>query len=135
MDDHLRRRLTLVVAWLVAAGCQSAASAPPTARIVELPLRTVQSEACPDALLPDVRLEVDPTGREPLVGVVANGERLRLVFPAGTRAALHLDRGAVEIVMPRNDRVLVGENERVSFGGGGMGGEGDDRFFACSIVR
>ncbi len=124
-----------VAAAIVAGGCALATPAAPTPNVLELPLRTVESDACPDALIPDVLLDVDLTAREPLLAVAANGERLRLVFPAGTRAAVHFDQGVIEIVMPGADRIVVRQNERVSFGGGSMGAEGDDAFFACSIVR
>ena len=125
-----------VAAVLVAAACSTGAPTPSaTHGIVELAIRTAPGDGCPDALMPDVSLDVDLNARDPLTAVGATGARIALVFPGGTRAAVHLDRNAVEILLPGGERAVVGIGERISFGGGQFGAEGDDTFFACSIVE
>ena len=121
---------------LLLAGCGAVApTASPTPAVVALPLRTVAGTACPEALMPDVRLVADSAVPGALVAVAPNGERIPLVFREGTRAAVHLDRNVIELVFPEGDRVVLGPEDTVSFGGGSEGGEGDPTFFACSLVQ
>ncbi len=119
----------LLVALL--AGC--AAPAPTPTPAVELALRTEAANACPDALLGDVRLEVDPAAREPIVAIASDGERVRLVFRAGTRAAWDASSGGVRFLTPEQQELVVGSTDTISFGGGFTSGE-NDLFFACSFV-
>src|SRR3712207_3150272 len=139
-EPVMSRRFRLVAAVLAPvvlalAGCAGvAATASPTPGIVELRLRTVEAGACMDALMPDVRLAADSAVPGSIVAVSRDGARTPLVFPAGTRAAVHVDRNVIELVMPEGERVLVGPEDRISFGGGQLGGQGDAAWFACSLV-
>jgi hypothetical protein len=118
---------------LAALVCGCAAPAPTPTPAVELVLRTEAGDACPEALLGDVRLEVDPAARDPIVAIAPDGERVRLVFRAGTRAAWDASTGVVHFLTPEQQELAVGPGDTVSFGGGFTSGE-NGVFFACSFV-
>jgi hypothetical protein len=132
------RALALVLAPALLLGSCTVVG-DPTPQLIPLLLRVTPPDppgqvACPDALLGDVRLEVDPGRREPIVAVAAGGERVRLVFRAGTQAVFDTTTGVVHQRSPEGRQLAVGPERTVSFGGGFTFPGEDDVFFACSFV-
>lgn len=128
-------RITVLALAVALCGCGGGAA--PTPTVVQLALATAPGgNACPDALMPDVALQVESGAPAQLAAIAASGERIQLVFPAGTQGAFDMASGVIQLRLPGVARpVVVAPGQRVSFGGGAIGGEGDDRFFACSFVE